>query len=109
MNTLLKVSLCNIHPFGQRKIAETAVTCDATEVKNLIHKYFDCFNMPEPSPWHNQFYVEVSTAPLWAFDDPEILQNAENLNEDNPFLLNDDDNNWVWHNVNEYLYSGGVR
>ena len=106
MNCLLKVALWNASPYGQREIARTAIMCDKTEVNAIVHKFFDCFNMTAPSPWHNLFGVDIHTAPLWDFDDPNTLQLAEELDEDNPFNISDDDMNWVWYNVNEWRYSG---
>ena len=88
MNTLLKITLNNAHPFGQREIARTAIMCDKNQVNEIIHKFFSCFNMSEPSPWHNQFFVEITTAPIWAFDDPAILQDVSAIDENNPFMLN---------------------
>ena len=105
MNILLKIALVNESLFGNTTIAHTAVICKTTETAGILQRFFNCFNMPEPSPFGVQFHVDVVTAPVYDFDDPATLQLADDLNEDNPFLLDECDNTWIWHNVNEHLYA----
>ena len=105
MNTLLKVKLFSISRFGNRKeIAHTAVICRMNESGVILAHFFDCFNMPEPSRWGNLFSIEADIAPVYDFNDDDNLQVAEQLDENNPFLMNERDLQWLWNNVNEYRY-----
>ena len=104
INTLLKIKLINITPAGKSEIAHTTVICKTTESDSILSRFFDCFNMDDPNEFGNLFTTDVDIAPVWDFDNSDDLQLAEYLNEDNPFLLDDSDNTWIWHNINEYLY-----
>ena len=75
-----------------------------TESNLILDRFFECFNMNEASPWGNLFSINTDIAPVWDFDDNSNLQVASDLDEDNPFLLDAETNNWVWSTVNEHLY-----
>ena len=105
MNTiLLKVNLLNTSISGTTEAAHTTIICKATAVKSILQRFFDCFNMPEATPWGYQFRISAYTAPIYDFNVGDNLQNVNEIDEDNPFNLDKYENNWIWHNVNERLY-----
>ena len=70
------------------------------EFQRIYSEYFDCFNA-------EGFEVLHSTCNEDALDydcDLEHMQNVDDLDEDNPFLLDKDDCQYVWHVLNNHKY-----
>lgn len=104
MNTLLKITLNSTSRYGEKEIAHTSVICKMTESNLILSRFFDCFNMEEASPFGDLLSIDADIAPVWDFDDSDKLQVASDLDENNPFMLDEPTNNWVWSTVNERLY-----
>ena len=70
------------------------------EFNKVFEQYFNCFNTED-------FEVLHSTCTEDALDydcDLDHMQSVDDIDEDNPFLLDDDDRQYVWHILNDHRY-----
>ena len=70
------------------------------EFQRIYSEYFDCFNA-------ENFEVLHSTCAEDALDydsDLDYMQSVEDIDEDNPFLLDKDDCQYVWRTLNDHKY-----
>ena len=70
------------------------------EFQRIFNQYFDCFNA-------ERYEVLVSTCDEDDLDydcDLEHMQSINDLDEENPFMLDESDRREVWHTLNEHKY-----
>ena len=70
------------------------------EFQSVYSKYFDCFNA-------EGFEVLHSTCTEYEVDydnDLEYMQSVDDIDENNPFLLDKEDCQYVWSTLNDHKY-----
>ena len=109
-NCLLKINLtewCVENPFGE-DVASTSVIVKVADAFAVFDKFFKCFEMPLEHCTHGiKFDVRCEVASVTEFNEGSQL--AEELDENNPFHLDQYEINRVWNIINDWKYEGEVK
>lgn len=72
----------------------------AEEFKRIFDKYFDCFNAE-----YYEVLVDECAEDALDYSDVDHMQSVDDLDEDNPFLLDEDMMHYVWGVLNHRKYN----